>query len=60
MEFIQLNSGKMLNMNTVTLVSLQYNCVVYDINSGKSIYEEFKTPEEAQDRYSEVGAMILA
>ena len=60
MEFIKLTSGKMLNLNTVTYTDLQYNNVVYHLISGEEIYEKFETAEEASDRYSEVGNMILA
>lgn len=62
MEFIQLKSGKILNLNSVSLIFVQYNAVVYELLSGssqKSIYEEFATPEEAEARYEEVKKMIL-
>lgn len=62
MEFIQLVSGKMLNLNTVTHIFLQYNTIVYELVSGnanKEVYEQFETPEEAQDRYAEVGRLVL-
>lgn len=62
MEFLQLKSGKMLNLNTVCAISLQYNAIVYELlngNSNKEVYEEFATVEEAQARYDEVAGMVL-
>lgn len=62
MEFIQLKSGKMLNLNSVTLISLQYNAVVYETkngSAGKDIYEEFETPEEAENRFNEVKTLLM-
>lgn len=61
MEFLELNSGKMLNLNSVTLISVQYNAVVYELVSGnadKAVYEEFATPEEAKARYDEICELV--